>query len=102
MVGGVYQFDPTFLPAAQARCVRHARRALAIRDCAVANTFTRRWEMEPYFEMAAEIGAHIEVIDLYDGGKSDAELAARNLHGVPESVIAAQRARYETLAVISL
>lgn len=102
MVGGVYQFDPTFLPAAQARCVRHARRALAIRDCAVANTFTRRWEMEPYFEMAAEIGAHIEVIDLYDGGKSDAELAARNVHGVPERVIAAQRARYETLAVISL
>ena len=61
----------------------------------VANTFTQRWEMEPYLVMAEELGYRTFVVDLYDGGKTDAELAERNTHGVPVEGIKAMRDRYE-------
>ena len=61
----------------------------------VTNTFTQRWEMEPYFALAEEHGYRTYVVDLYDGGKSDEELADRSAHGVPVEVIKAMRDRYE-------
>jgi hypothetical protein len=61
----------------------------------VANTFTMRWEIEPYRLMAMAHGAAFEVIDIFDGGLSDEDLARRNAHGVPTAAIANMRARYE-------
>ena len=46
--------------------------------------------MAPYYA----IDPHLQVIDLFDGGLTDAQLAARNIHGVPEATIAKMRARY--------
>ncbi len=65
------------------------------RSVAVANTFTQRWEMEPYLVFAKENGIHVTVIDLYDGGCSDQELVERNVHGVPVFAFARMRERYE-------
>lgn len=96
MVGGEYRFDPNFIMDAHASCQRRAESLL--RDgvsVVVANTFSRRWEMEPYIRMARAYGVRLTVVDLFDGGKSDGVLAARCAHGVPVARIAEMRARWE-------
>ena len=62
---------------------------------AVHNTFTRRWEAHPYFQMAADFGYTPVVIDLYDAGKNDYDLSRRNVHNVSIHTIRAQRKRWE-------
>ena len=61
----------------------------------VANTFTQGWEFAPYVAMAERHGFRIVVIDVFDGGMTDDELAARNKHGVPVDAIAGMRKRWE-------
>lgn len=93
---GRYVFQAANLPVAHARCQHAARAALATWcNVAVANTFSRRWEMQPYLDMAKELGAVLQIIDLFDAGLTDAELAARCVHGVPVDAIARMRARWE-------
>lgn len=71
------------------------------RDVAVSNTFSCRWEMDRYLLWARK-AAHSAgltltevVIDLFDRGLSDEDLAERCRHGVPVEKIAAMRARWE-------
>ena len=93
---GVYQFDPSKLPDAHAQCQGRAQSAMEIgADIIVHNTFTQRWEMEPYLLMADEYGYRVSVVSLYDGGCTDEELAERNSHGVPLEGISRMRERYE-------
>ena len=103
MEDGEYKFDPKKLPEAHAWCQKKARELL--RDSgghavAVCNTFSCRWEMEPYFTLDEGLwtygdGMRVYVLDLYDGGLTDEELAARNTHGVPVENIKAMRERWE-------
>jgi hypothetical protein len=96
MHDGLYLFDPKKLGAAHAYCQKAVADALAEgEDVAVANTFTQRWEIEPYIKIARGADCVLGIVDLFDGGLTDSELARRNLHGVPEAAIAAMRARYE-------
>jgi predicted kinase len=96
VVDGVYKFDPSKLPQAHAECQKNTRETLAAGDsCIVANTFTQRWEMETYLEMAKEFDTRLNVVDLFDGDCSDEELAERNIHGVPLQAIQAMRKRYQ-------
>ena len=93
---GVYRFDAAQLPQAHAACQAQVQAELAAgRSVSVANTFSQRWEMEPYMQMARECGARVVVADLYDAGLDDSALAARGVHGVPVPGIAAMRARWE-------
>jgi len=93
MKDGVYQFDPSKLPQAHAECQKNVQLCVDMRvDVAVCNTFTQRWEMEPYLSMDYD---RLVVIDLFDQGMTDAQLAERNTHGVPVKSITAMRARYE-------
>lgn len=92
MVDGSYRFDPSKLREAHEWCQRETFAALARgEDVVVTNTFSRVWEMEPY----AKFGATGAVVDLFDAGLSDAQLAARNVHNVPQTTIAAMRRRWE-------
>src|SRR5690606_13531703 len=85
---GVYRFNPSGLPEAHAQCLSRAAAALkAGRDCVVANTFSRRWEMSPYIDVANSLGA--EVTEITCTGNWP------NVHDVPESTIARMRARWE-------
>jgi len=94
---GEYRFNPAELPAAHAACQAETRRLLASgRDVAVHNTFTQGWEATPYVMMAREMDLAIVVVDVFDGGLTDEDLAARNVHGVPLAGISAMRARWET------
>lgn len=93
---GAYRFDPAGLPQAHAACQTATATAISHGEsCAVANTFTQAWEIAPYLRIAAEAGARVVVIDCFDGGMTDEELADRNIHGVPQAGIAAMRARWE-------
>ena len=95
-VSGEYRFDPTFLGQAHSACQHRTREALARNPVVVvANTFSQRWELEPYFTIAYGHYARVHVIDLFDAGLDDAALAARNVHGVPLASIAAMRGRWE-------
>lgn len=94
--GGHYAFDPKLLPAAHKDC--HNRAALAVqkgRSVVVHNTFTQRWEMEPYIQLAHEHGCRLIVMSVFDGGCDNETLAARNTHGVPLEGIKAMRDRWE-------
>lgn len=96
MVDGEYMFDPKLLGQAHAACFNNVENDLKTTGTAVvANTFTMRWEMEPYLQLADNEDARVVVIDTFDAGKSDEELARLNEHGVPAKSIAAMRARYE-------
>ena len=95
-VNGVYTFDPSKLGEAHADCQQRTRAGLmAGMNVVVANTFTCRWEMEPYLSMAENHNARVVIVDCFDGGMDDATLASTNVHGVPLDTIAAMRARWE-------
>jgi len=79
---GVYNFDPVLLPAAHQECQRLAREALmdgSGANVAISNTFTQKWEMKAYLEMAVYLGANVFVISC--------ENSFGNVHGVPEETI---------------
>lgn len=93
---GQYNFDPKLLPDAHQSCQDKARRSMESgKNVAVHNTFTQRWEMEPYLQMAEEFGYRTVVVSTYDGGCDDETLAHRNTHGVPVESISAMRDRWE-------
>jgi predicted kinase len=93
---GDYKFDPTKLGEAHQWCQTRTREILEYgHSVAISNTFTQRWEMEPYIQIAQELGARLTVVDLFDGGCDDETLSERNVHGVPIEAIAAMRSRYE-------
>lgn len=97
---GVYQFDPSKLEQAHLECQRKTKECLKSgQDCIVANTFTTRWEMLAYVDMANELDIYLKIIDLYDGGCSDEVLAERNTHGVPLATIKRMRDRWQDVVV---
>jgi len=95
MVNGVYNFNAEKLKDAHHWCQDQCRRMLPYGTVIVSNTFTCRWEMQPYIEMAEQLGVEVEIIDMFDGGCSNEQLAERNVHGVTIDTIAKMRDRYE-------
>ena len=87
---GEYVFNPEKLKDAHRWCQESARVCLnSGDDVIVSNTFTQKWEMQPYIEMAAACGAVVEI----QVARGDFE----NTHGVPPEAIERMRARWETL-----
>lgn len=83
-----YVFKPEQLKAAHLYCQSRAERALGDgRNVVVANTFTRRWEMDAYIEMARAYGASLEIVTATGN--------YGNVHGVSQDKIDAMRARWE-------
>ena len=96
-VDGKYKFDPKKLADAHKDCQQRVQYAAEFIDSnfVVSNTFTQRWEMEPYIEMAEKFGLNLTVVDLFDGGCDDKTLHERNAHGVPLESFARMRKGYE-------
>lgn len=95
---GNYNFNPRKLPYAHEWCREQAQDSMKERlstKIVVHNTFTQRWEMEPYLQLADEYGYRVTVVSLYDGGCSDEELVSRNQHGVDITGISNMRKRWE-------
>lgn len=57
----------------------------------VHNTFTREWEMQPYFDLAKELGCNIFSIIVEN------RQGHTNQHGVPEEQIAKMQERFEVV-----
>jgi predicted kinase len=85
---GDYKFEPSELEDAHSWCFAETRSA--INDgfsVVVSNTFTRKWEMEPYLKIAKTHGAELEIlVATGDYG---------SIHSVPQKTIDAMRARWE-------
>lgn len=95
-LGKGYAYDPSRIKEAHEACQNNTRRTLQVKEGAVvANTFAKRWELEPYINMAREFGVRLTIMDLFDGGLTDDELAERNIHDVPAVKIAQMRAGWE-------
>ena len=92
-----YNFDPKKLPQAHKACQEDCDASLEDGyDVAICNTFSCRWELQPYLDLAKKHDATVIVMDLFDAGLTDEELAERNTHGVPVESIAAMRRRWES------
>jgi hypothetical protein len=61
----------------------------------VHNNFTKRWEVSPYIEIAQKNGYRVHVVNLYDNGLNDSQLAERCCHNIPINSISSQRERWE-------
>ena len=91
-----YKYDASRISEAHQWC--QDRTEAWMRDgqpwIAVANTFTRQWEMAHYRLLAERHGYRVVEITVKTD-LTDAELASRNLHGVPELTIKVMRERWE-------
>ncbi|EGU39553.1 hypothetical protein VII00023_10499 [Vibrio ichthyoenteri ATCC 700023] len=86
---GEYQFDPLQLEAAHQWCQAQTEDALKNgQDVVVSNTFVRRWEIKPYYQMAKRLGAELEVIEALG--------QYQNVHGVSPAVIEKMRSRWQS------
>lgn len=94
---GDYQFDYTKIKEAHEWCISETRETLEEEHeiVCVHNNFTRKWEAEPYFKMAEELGYKVQVISLYDSGMNDKDLAERSPHTISEKAIQKQRHQWE-------
>lgn len=88
---GQYKFDATKIKQAHEWC-RHqveARMQIGEDRIAVSNTFTREWEMAPYFDLANKMGYVVIsiIVENRHGGQ--------NVHGVPDDTINQMKQRFE-------
>ena len=88
MVDGEYKFDASKLGQAHYQCQVNTRQALEQGlFVMVANTFTKRSELEPYYDIAEGLNKTVsEIICTGDYGST---------HGVPFEVIEKMRTRFE-------
>lgn len=100
---GNYDPDPSRNAAAHtAACEAVASAIFRGHHVAVANTFSCRWEMDRYLQWARRAADSsdqlltVVVIDLFDCGFTDEELAWRCTHGMPMEKILAMRVRWES------
>ncbi len=81
---GNYKFDPKLLERCHQECQMWTKYYLDLgRDVAVANTFTRKWEILPYIKM----GYDYTIVEMTGNFKS--------IHNVPKSVIDNMAKRWE-------
>lgn len=88
--GTNYEFDVTRLREAHEWCQERTRMLLDTSDLkgvVVSNTFTSRWELGAYFDMAEDRGIKPQVI-LCQG-------TWNNVHDCPQDVIDKMRARFD-------
>lgn len=86
---GEYVFNPEKLKDAHRWCQETVRTHLfSGNSVIVSNTFTQKWEAQPYIEMADACGAQLEI--------QVAQGNFENEHGVPPETIEKMRARWET------
>lgn len=94
---GVYRFNPERVKETHQECQSDCE--LAMRDgvslIVVSNTFTRRWEMEPYYDLAAEYNYSVREITIHDRDAFPTDLAAQCIHNVPVPVIEKMLHRWE-------
>lgn len=86
---GIYRFDPSQIKGAHQWCFENVVRSLTEGfDVVVANTFTKRWEMDKYLNLTIP-DLEIVVYAMHD--------RYENVHGVPADKVEQMAARWEPL-----
>jgi len=88
--GTGYEYDKSLIGDAHAYCKKNVQHAMnyGMSKIAVANTFVKRWELEPYYQLAIQYGYRITEITM-TGQLFD------NIHDVPDEVIARMQENWE-------
>lgn len=87
---GNYNFDPQKLKSAHAWCHNSTETALNFgSDVIVSNTFTQKWEIQPYIDLAEKYGAELIILKATGNYK--------NVHGVPEEGLKRMKDRWEDI-----
>jgi len=88
---GNYNFDATKLKQAHNDCQQKCaeRMKLEISRIVIANTFTEKWEMDPYYEMAERYKYRIHTVIVENRHES------KNIHGVPDEKLGQMENRFE-------
>lgn len=96
VVNGEYKYDGSQIENAHNYCqsqtrawMTHSGEQISVDKIIVSNTFTREWELEPYFKMAEEFGYQVVclIVENRHGSK--------NINGVPEDKIEQMRNRFD-------
>lgn len=87
---GLYQFNPSRSHLGHEWCQRMVFSAMEQGlDVVVSNTFTQKWEMQPYLNLANKAEYKVTICRMnHDYG---------TLHGVPEEVMNKMRDRFEDI-----
>jgi predicted kinase len=88
---GNYNFDGTKLKQAHNECQLKCaeRMKLEISRIVVANTFTEKWEMDSYYEMAERYKYRVHTVIVENRHES------KNVHGVPDEKLEQMKNRFE-------
>lgn len=85
---GEYHFDPKKIGEAHKWCQEMTEEYM---DCGldvyVSNTFTQKWEMEPYLKLAIQYGYDMDILV--------ARGEYNSIHNVPQDVIDRMKSRWE-------
>lgn len=85
---GEYSFDPKKIKDAHEWCQNSVKDSLISGlNVVVSNTFTKRWEYQPYIYIAIRYQCEFMVIDCYGQFK--------NIHGVPDEHLLNMKKRWE-------
>lgn len=85
---GRYEFNPRFIKDAHNWCRSKVHSTMVDgENVVVSNTFTRKWEMKEYLQMAEDFGYEVVVIRCSGSYK--------NVHGVPDGKVQEMRIRFE-------
>lgn len=89
MIKEEYNFIPEILPCAHDWCKRQVESYMKFtkRECVVSNTFTQKWEYQPYLDLAEKYGYDVQIIECHGKFKS--------VHNVPDYVIQKMKERWE-------
>lgn len=87
--GGFYDFDASKLKDAHKWCKEYVEVCMQDKqqNIIVSNTFTRRWEYEPYLDLASNYGYTVQTIIV--------DAPFDNVHDVPFEVVMKQKERFE-------
>ena len=88
-IDGEYSFDATKVKDAHVWCLSEISSMMKHEkaDCAVSNTFTRRWEYQPYIDAAEKAGYDVSVIECHGPWN--------NRHSVPRDTLLAMAERWQ-------
>lgn len=89
MEDGEYLYDSSKAKDAHAWCRAEVAELMLISnaDVCVSNTFTRKWEYQPYIDMAVDMGYDVCIFDMHGRWGS--------IHNVPADAIKDMRNRWQ-------
>jgi predicted kinase len=87
---GEYNFNPQKLRHAHVWCKARTEDDLSVgKSVIVSNTFTQKWEIEPYLELGKKYNAEVTI--------KKANGNYQNIHGVPADALERMRSRWEDI-----